>query len=265
MSEDSPIYSQRIKEERQLLNLSMKELSDETLIPYNSIRNYEKGLRKITQTNAEKLADFFQVSVPYIMGLSETRNELSSEDIEDIAKVVDNIPENFRIKNAELEIIGNFQSNIKNSKNLHVRYFLKLIDNKNNSFVFTVLHGIFLTEQIEYNFYKEETEITVLSQFLIPDRYEAINDIVNYKSAISNKEKIFKDEFFDQYIFRGLLREEKENNCFKKAYEDICGYTLSLEDCFLNDLQIKEANMTNKFRVNSLNEEFLTIKIPYKK
>lgn len=70
-----PLYSIRIQEERNRRDLTIKELSEASNVPYNSIRNYEKGLRSITKKNAEKLANFFDVSVPYIMGLTDFKTK----------------------------------------------------------------------------------------------------------------------------------------------------------------------------------------------
>lgn len=87
-NDELPLYSLRIKNEREKLKLTLRELSEKTEVPYNSIRNYEKGLRNITQKNAEKLSKYFNVSTPYLMGISDEVNPISEEKAEAIGNLI---------------------------------------------------------------------------------------------------------------------------------------------------------------------------------
>lgn len=63
----------RLKELRQKNNLTLKELGSKIGIPNNSLSQYENGRRQAKLEVWQKLADFFDVSVPYIQGFDEHR------------------------------------------------------------------------------------------------------------------------------------------------------------------------------------------------
>lgn len=58
----------RLKELRQKNNLTLKELGSKIGIPNNSLSQYENGRRQAKLEVWQKLADFFDVSVPYLQG-----------------------------------------------------------------------------------------------------------------------------------------------------------------------------------------------------
>ena len=61
----------RIKELRQEKNLSQKDLAKKLNISQQAISLYEKGDRKPKLETWQKLADYFNVSVPYLQGLDQ--------------------------------------------------------------------------------------------------------------------------------------------------------------------------------------------------
>lgn len=58
----------RLKELRKEKKLTQKELAEETDIPYRTLQRWENGETDIKSDKAEKLADYFNVSVPYLLG-----------------------------------------------------------------------------------------------------------------------------------------------------------------------------------------------------
>ena len=58
----------RLKELRQEKKLTQKELADLIDVHYRTLQNWENGESQIKPDKAEKLADFFGVSVPYLLG-----------------------------------------------------------------------------------------------------------------------------------------------------------------------------------------------------
>lgn len=70
----------RLKLLRNNLQLSMKECAAKIGIPYTTYVNYEKGLREPNSEMLVMLSDFFNVSVDYLIGRSESKekNEPSS-------------------------------------------------------------------------------------------------------------------------------------------------------------------------------------------
>ncbi|WP_105146899.1 helix-turn-helix domain-containing protein [Streptococcus suis] len=65
----------KLKELRKERNLTQKELSVETGIPYRTIQRWENGETTIKQDKAQALADHFGVSVGYLLGYSDFREE----------------------------------------------------------------------------------------------------------------------------------------------------------------------------------------------
>lgn len=61
----------KVKELRKQVNKTMKELSSETGIGLSTISNYENGYSNPKKDNAKILADYFGVSVPYLLGFDD--------------------------------------------------------------------------------------------------------------------------------------------------------------------------------------------------
>lgn len=69
----NPILCERIRAERQALNLSQKELGDALHISDQSIRHYEKGKIGVNEWVISRMADFFGCSTRYLVGKSHFR------------------------------------------------------------------------------------------------------------------------------------------------------------------------------------------------
>ncbi|HEN2353358.1 TPA: helix-turn-helix transcriptional regulator [Streptococcus agalactiae] len=57
-------------------NKSLTEISQETGISYSTLGNYNQGTRTPKKENAKILSDYFDVSVPYLLGLDDNRQIL---------------------------------------------------------------------------------------------------------------------------------------------------------------------------------------------
>ncbi|MGT2637009.1 helix-turn-helix domain-containing protein [Streptococcus ratti] len=64
----------QVKTLRKAAKKTMKELSEETGIGLSSISNYENGYSNPKKNNAKILADYFGVSIPYLLGLDDNPN-----------------------------------------------------------------------------------------------------------------------------------------------------------------------------------------------
>ena len=64
----------RLKELRQEKKLSQKELAENIGVHYRTLQNWENGESQIKPEKAQMLADFFGVSVGYLLGYSEYRD-----------------------------------------------------------------------------------------------------------------------------------------------------------------------------------------------
>ena len=63
----------RLKELRQEKKLSQKELAENIGVHYRTLQNWENGESQIKPEKAQQLADYFGVSVGYLLGYSEYR------------------------------------------------------------------------------------------------------------------------------------------------------------------------------------------------
>lgn len=63
----------RLKELRQEKKLSQKELAENIGVHYRTLQNWENGENQIKPEKAQQLADFFGVSVGYLLGYEEAK------------------------------------------------------------------------------------------------------------------------------------------------------------------------------------------------
>lgn len=64
-------------------NYTLKKVSNDTGIPVTTLSGYKKNLRTPKKGNAIKLADYFGVSIPYLLGVDDepTNNDLTDNNI----------------------------------------------------------------------------------------------------------------------------------------------------------------------------------------
>ena len=61
----------RLKELRQAKKLTQQELAEKTDIPYRTLQRWENGESQIKPDKAQKLADFFGVSIAHLLGYDD--------------------------------------------------------------------------------------------------------------------------------------------------------------------------------------------------
>ena len=66
----------RLKELRQEKKLSQKELAENIGVHYRTLQNWENGESQIKPEKAQQLADYFGVSVGYLLGYNEGHNRI---------------------------------------------------------------------------------------------------------------------------------------------------------------------------------------------
>lgn len=93
-------FAERLKSERLNLNLKQNELAEKLFLDRTSISKYETGKQIPETPTLEKLANFFDVSVDYLLGKSDYRKfnpeKLTDRDKKDIQKDLKNIMDDFR-------------------------------------------------------------------------------------------------------------------------------------------------------------------------
>lgn len=93
-------FAERIKLERLNLNLKQNELAEKLFLDRTSISKYETGKQIPETPTLEKLANFFDVSVDYLLGKTEYRKfnpeKLTDRDKKDIQNDLKNIMDKFK-------------------------------------------------------------------------------------------------------------------------------------------------------------------------
>lgn len=68
-------FSERLKELRKQAHLTQVELASKLVIVQSSYADWERGKKKPTQENLVKIAQILNVSVDYLVGNSEEKND----------------------------------------------------------------------------------------------------------------------------------------------------------------------------------------------
>ena len=95
----------RIKELRQKNNLTLKELGQKVGLATNTISRYETGKRQPNIETWQKLADYFNVSVPYLQGFININipNDLKFDSKQDAIDCIEKIMKALDISKEEFE------------------------------------------------------------------------------------------------------------------------------------------------------------------
>ena len=78
----------RLKELRKEKKLTQKELAEKTDIPYRTLQRWENGESQIKPEKAEKLANFFGVSIAHLLGYEDNDFKKQIRDDNDFEKQI---------------------------------------------------------------------------------------------------------------------------------------------------------------------------------
>ena len=95
------MFPQRLKALRKEKKLTAKELGEKFSLAESTISGYETGARKPDMDTINKFADFFGVSVDYLLGRTNVRN--ISQMHGDVDPEIEELLEKIRSKGAEIE------------------------------------------------------------------------------------------------------------------------------------------------------------------
>ena len=161
----------RLKELRKEKKLTQKELAEETDIPYRTLQRWENGESQIKPEKAEKLANFFGVSIAHLLGyedndfekanqnrLKELRKEkaLTQADLAELLEVTK-------------LTISNWENGVSSIKSDRLKKLCEIFD-------------VDVPYLLGYNNVKNETNIktTVLDEAL--EKLRAINNMLSVES-----------------------------------------------------------------------------------
>lgn len=73
-------FPERLKQLRESVKLTQIDLAKKLGMSKGAVGNYEAGVRRPRQEDMEAIADFFNVSIDYLVGRSDKRPEFSLEE-----------------------------------------------------------------------------------------------------------------------------------------------------------------------------------------
>ena len=77
------MFNERLRELRKSAGLSQSELAAKLDMAQNSLSNWERGERKPDVEVMARIADFFEVSTDYLLGKTDIKKTVSSNDLAD--------------------------------------------------------------------------------------------------------------------------------------------------------------------------------------
>lgn len=82
-------FKDRLKELREELNKTQKEVANNLDIPYINYHKYEKGIHEPDIETIKTLAAYFDVSIDYLLGKTLIRNIQHAKELENIYIALD--------------------------------------------------------------------------------------------------------------------------------------------------------------------------------
>lgn len=79
-------FAERLKAERKKNNINQTQLAEKLYLDRSSISKYESGKQIPETPTLEKLADFFDVSIDYLLGKTDIRNYEDNSSLNSINK-----------------------------------------------------------------------------------------------------------------------------------------------------------------------------------
>lgn len=108
----------KIKDLRKLKKLTQQELAHETNIPYRTIQRWESGKSNIKPDKAQQLADYFEVSVGFLLGYEKEINTALYKTLPSVIQETDKQYENYlEVYNSSKEACNVLLNNLINALN----------------------------------------------------------------------------------------------------------------------------------------------------
>lgn len=120
----------RLKQLRKEKGLTLDEIQNKTGIKRGTYNNYENGVTEPKLETWQKLADFFDVSVPYLQGISKVKDANAFDDFQKFLRSLSEIrkmPDKYSIEVNEL--LAFYAENDRRVFDLLGNVFLKLTRN----------------------------------------------------------------------------------------------------------------------------------------
>ena len=206
------ILGNRIKKERENLNLTREDLAKKIGVSYSAIAMYEQGNREPNNDIMLKMCDLFNCSIDYLMGNSNIRTLSSEENLNNIKKFYEEKTENL-IKNKlinELITLNLNNSEIKNIINIVTSEKKEITEN----YVF-LLNNLFSNLSLKYSKDIIQQVKDLINKYN-EEKLNLLNEEINfYNKKIQKDEEEMKKRHFDK--IHPILSGKKYASMYENA------------------------------------------------
>lgn len=184
----------RIKEQREKHNLTLRKLGEKVNMSSSRISQYETGRREPKLETWQKLADFFKVSVPYLQGL--TNNKVYSES--DINKLLYEL------------IQQNSFSNKANNTNPAFNYLLLITDDMKipddiNKFVDDLQDELFVQNTFKFVFNNPAIEpLLTNAEYASSINTDKVKSLLLTALDAKNSELMRSEKYFNNFMLNEI-------------------------------------------------------------
>ncbi|MFH6693940.1 helix-turn-helix domain-containing protein [Streptococcus gallolyticus] len=109
----------RLKELRKAKKLTQQELAEKTDIPYRTLQRWENGESQIKPDKAQKLADFFGVSIAHLLGYDDNdfEKQIRIDTLNNLIYKMHTAYVSLLEKNGQRSFLGRFSNSRADSAN----------------------------------------------------------------------------------------------------------------------------------------------------
>lgn len=196
------MFSERLKELREQLNISQTQLANDLNLSRSTISSYELNKRQPDFETLEKLADYFNVSIDYLLGRTKLRTFNENIANNDLKNLLESIKHsNLKTKDTCFDIMDTI--------------FLTLFHpiNENDTELLTLLYQMYYSIYKLNSSFKSNTksnnfsELAIAVNHLIDDSsHFCLEDNLKILSKYRNEMNLAMDELLQYYI------RKKESN-----------------------------------------------------
>ena len=252
--------SNRLKKLRKENGMTLDKLSEGTGISRATLNRYENGDSEPKQATWQQLADFFGVTLSYMLGLSDQKFKKTFEELRDLEgnPLFDKNDGKFNTQLANFEIIESRAKKISGSNNLDFFYLIKLIDPTTEDFRYSIFRAIFYVDSLKLENTSNPTKTSLIAHIFQPSSDDSFNALADIQFATGKFTDIpdgkFSYSLFESVLsFKRMLDRENENT---EEVDAAIVSILEYSKIILNKRYplFFNANITTVFNVNYLNE-----------
>lgn len=274
-----------LRKERLKRGERLKDIAEVAGIAESQLSFYERGEREPKDKEIwNKIAEHFNVSVPYLMGLSDVRNEadpsidikkylnsddnllidngiavqkkevdnskdITFEELTDLQgnKIFEYNSDIFNTHIAELEVVNSILKKIKDSDNYVITLIIKMTDPISNRYYYTVTYIYLDIQSSTISLLPKHSILKIPCQLSFPNKIEIINSIVQYETNVGKIEGLTTDNISESVLYQFFSFQKMLDKANKNNKKTVAALT--------KIFNYVKTVLNNKFDTIDLNEE----------